>query len=152
LTGTPISARQTQWSDGAAAGYRRDPILIGLDWPVDAINRRINMRVKEMFLPDTQSSHAETLPDEVRRLDALGLLGTQAREALGYKQVLQALAGSCSMDEAIEQTKIQTRRFAKRQRTWLKRFRGVRWLLAENQSPQQLAELATQSEARSSSA
>ncbi len=135
LTGTPISAAQTQWREEgygvSGMGYRRNPILIGLDWPIEAINRRINARVKEMFFPDPRSPehpNPEPLCDEVRRLEAAGLLGPQAREALGYKQVLHALAGHCSMDDAFEQTKIQTRRFAKRQRTWLKRFGGVYWL------------------------
>lgn len=127
LTGQPISAMQAQWRD-APDTYRRNPVLIGLDWPVDAINRRINARVKLMFFPAASGLTCESLPDEVARLDAAGRLGTQAREALGYKQVLQAIAGQCSMDDAFEQTKIQTRRFAKRQRTWLKRFRGVHWL------------------------
>ena len=160
LTGQPISAQQRQWSDQVSAPnegvrepsdirnstseshYRHAPILIGLHWPAEAINPRINRRVKAMFhpekveAPDSTAAPAappESLPDEVRRLDALGRLGppdSQARAALGYKQVLAALHGRCSMSEAMEQTKIQTRRFAKQQRTWLRRFRGVHWLPA----------------------
>lgn len=172
LTGRPISEQQQQWfaapghgpadrSDrppGASASsgppaYRHDPILIGLDWPREPINRRINARVKMMFepvafgLPDVES-----LPDEVRRLDAAGLLGPQAREALGYKQVLAAIAAErgrpsdrriTTMADAFEQTKVLTRRFAKQQRTWLRRFRGVHWLAAgEGTSPQALADAA----------
>ena len=145
VTGRPISDWQEQWStkprplvapsdrheEGAlpATRYRHDPILIGLDWPVEQINRRINARVKAMFF--APAGPGESLPDVVRRLESAGLLGppsSQARQALGYKQVLDHLAGRCTLEEAFEQTKILTRRFAKAQRTWLKRFAGVHWL------------------------
>ena len=141
LTGTPISELQTQWRFNAGGErYRHDPVLVGLDWPVELINRRINERVKRMFLPAVSGSAAESLPDETRRLEAAGLLGPQAREALGYKQVLQALRGELTMDEAFERTKIETRRFAKQQRTWLKRYRGVHWLRASDKTPAQAAD------------
>ncbi|MEX0887040.1 MAG: tRNA (adenosine(37)-N6)-dimethylallyltransferase MiaA [Phycisphaeraceae bacterium] len=128
LTGEPISRRQAQWADADdadAARYRHDARLIGLHWPTEAINRRINARVKAMFEP---APGVESLPAEVRRLNAAGLLGPQAREALGYKQVLAALAGKMTLADAMERTKVLTRRFAKQQRTWLKRFRGVTWI------------------------
>ncbi len=143
-TGQPISQQQQQWSAAPTARqegeaedtrYRHDPILIGLDWPREAINQRINLRVKWMFHPDKarvqdnyQSWEPEPLPAEVTRLMQEEKLGPQSREALGYKQVLTALAGDMTMDEAYERTKILTRRFAKQQRTWMKRFRGVHWL------------------------
>lgn len=143
VTGQPISELQTQWETDAAfevqhSGspnpkprtrnpvYRRDPILIGLDWPTEAINRRINARVKIMFNPEpgTRDPEPESLPAETARLEAAGLLGPQAREALGTKQCLQFTDPA----EAMERTKILTRRFAKQQRTWLKRFRDVHWI------------------------
>ncbi len=51
---------------------------------------------------------------------------------MGYCQLLDHFAGKCSLDEAIEQIKIQTRSLAKMQRTWLKRWPGssVCWLNA----------------------
>ncbi|MEX0741155.1 MAG: hypothetical protein WD079_00060, partial [Phycisphaeraceae bacterium] len=54
-----------------------------------------------------------------------------AREAIGTQQVLEHLAGKWTESEAMEQVNIITRRFAKAQRTWLKRFRGVHWLDAD---------------------
>ncbi len=147
LTGSPISSRQTQWDQHYQAyknpdamvnqadekpgvRYRHDPILIGLHWPTELINRRINARVKEMFYPQQFGRSDESLPAETMRLEQAGVLGPQARLALGYKQVLEHLAGRCSLDDAFEQTKIQTRRFARQQRTWLKRYQGVHWLPA----------------------
>ncbi|MEZ6189974.1 MAG: tRNA dimethylallyltransferase [Phycisphaerales bacterium] len=105
--------------------YRHDPIMLGMHWPVEAINSRINLRVKAMFYPDkvdpvlaaAACPNGESLPDETRRLHGAGLLGEQAREALGYKQVLEHLTGGHTLDEAFERTKVLTRRFAKQQRT-----------------------------------
>lgn len=145
LTGRPLSSMQTQWETfqerrGGTPRYRHDPILIGLEWPVEAINRRINVRVKEMFFsPDPA---IESLPAEAGRLQSACLLGPQAREALGYKQVLEHLAGNCILDEAFENTKVLTRRFAKSQRTWLKRYRGVTWLPAATLAADELATAA----------
>ena len=152
LTGRPISELQTQWAEEEAArtAYRHDPVLLGMRWSVDDINPRINLRVKAMFYPDKVDPelaadvciNGESLPDEVRRLvEANRLLpGSQAAEALGYKQVLAALYPDefpeaadrliRNLDDAFERTKILTRRFAKQQRTWLKRFRGVHWIEA----------------------
>lgn len=121
-TGRPISEHQGQWDRGA----RGDAMLVGLEWPSEAINRRINARVREMV--------ARGLADEARGLWAAGRLGPQAREGLGYKQFVAHFEGVCSHDEAVERTKIETRRFAKNQRTWLRRLRVVEgsvWFLAE---------------------
>ncbi|MBI1373483.1 MAG: tRNA (adenosine(37)-N6)-dimethylallyltransferase MiaA [Phycisphaera sp.] len=136
-TGQPISSLQTQWVDEKSEIrnpkseiYRYDPVLIGLRWEVEAINRRINARVKAMFAPPVGSrgpDEGEDLIAETRRLEAAGLLGDQARQAIGTKQVLDHFAGKYTAEEAMEQVKIDTRRFAKAQRTWLKRYRGVHW-------------------------
>lgn len=109
ITGEPLSQLQSQWEQEAPI---QDAIVIGLTWEVEAINRRINTRVKEMM--------DRGLLEEVRALQ--GALGTQAREALGYKQLLAHISGECTLDEAVEQIKILTRRFAKQQRNWLRRF------------------------------
>ena len=144
-TGKPISALQSQWDQAEPSSsvsplrYLHNPILIGLRWSVEAINGRINARVKQMF----HSAHArEDLISETRRLDAAGLLGPQAREAIGTKQVLEQLVGKYDADEAMERVKIETRRFAKAQRTWLKRYRGVHWLDAKGLTPNALFEQA----------
>lgn len=119
-TGTPISRQQTQWASPTA---HTDRVLIGLVWEIEDINRRINARVRGMM--------EQGLLDEVRGLHAAGRLGPQAREALGYKQLIDHLEGRGSLDEAVERIKIETRRFGKNQRTWLKRLRltpGSVWI------------------------
>jgi len=112
LTGTPMSDLQQQWDKGRK---RLPCAVIGLDWPVPEINRRINARVKKMM--------EDGLLEECRGLLASGALGPQAREALGYKQLVDHLQDRCSLEDAVERIKIDTRRFAKQQRTWLRRIR-----------------------------
>ncbi|MBL1216487.1 MAG: tRNA (adenosine(37)-N6)-dimethylallyltransferase MiaA [Planctomycetes bacterium] len=136
-TGQPITELQQQWGDQGR--MRPDAVLIGLDWPTEQINQRINARVRKMV--------EDGLFEEVRALQDGGLLGQQASEALGYKQVLAHLAGHCTLEEAIERIKIETRRFARKQRTWLKRFRVLTpslWLPASDLSPSELAGQAVQ--------
>lgn len=137
LTGRPISSFQRQWD---ADGVRDDAFLIGLEWPGEQINRRINARVKRMV--------EMGFVEEVRSLRSRGLLGPTAREALGYKQIAGALdaGGSPSqIEDAIERTKIETRRFAKNQRTWLRRLRtipGSLWIDAPALSEEARADAA----------
>jgi tRNA dimethylallyltransferase len=133
-TGKPLSEHQSQWDSGQV---REDVRIIGLDYPPEDINPRINARVRQMI--------DAGLVEEVRTLYEKGALGPQAREALGYKQIMDHLEGRCTLEEAIEQIKIRTRRYAKQQRTWLRRFRahpGSLWLDASRLSPEQLLEEA----------
>ena len=159
LTGQTMTSLQQQWDRSLSdRPYRHDPILIGLRYPPEAINPRINLRVKAMFHPgkvDPQLAASvcigrESLPEEVERLLAEGWLGEevapQASQALGYKQVLAVFQQSDpklrSMEDAFERTKVLTRRFAKQQRTWLKRFRGVHWIDAAELDGQAITERA----------
>lgn len=122
LTGLPISEHQRQWD--REDHTREDCVLVGLDWPAEMLNPRINSRVKDMI--------SRGLVEEARGLWARGALRTnQAGEALGYKQLIAHFEGRCCLDDAIEEIKIETRRFAKNQRTWLKRLRttpGSVWI------------------------
>jgi tRNA dimethylallyltransferase len=109
-TGRPISALQTQWD----ASRRTDAALVVVQWPTAGLNLRINERVRRMM--------AAGLLEEVRGLHAAGRLGPQAAEGLGYKQLIAHLRGECPLEQAVERIKIETRRFAKNQRTWLRRL------------------------------
>jgi tRNA dimethylallyltransferase len=136
-TGRPISAWQAEWDERLSTRAHPEARVIGLDWPVEAINRRINARVKAMF--------AGGLVEEARSLRSLGPLGRQAREAVGYGEALAVLDGVLSIEEAIERTKIRTRRYAKQQRTWLKRFRtipGSVWIDAAEESEKNFLDAA----------
>ncbi len=132
LTGIPISAHQTQWDRGDEHNISNDRLLVGLTFGVEAINRRINARVKVMF--------EQGLEAEARALYDAGAFGPQSGQAVGYKQMIDYFEGrERTLDDATERIKIDTRRLAKAQRTWAKRLRttpGSLWIDAET-TPQE---------------
>lgn len=82
---------------------------------------RIDRRVDQMM------EHG--LVEEVQALKAMGChRGQTSMQGLGYKEILDYLDGRCTLDEAVYILKRDTRHFAKRQLTWFKRERDVRWL------------------------
>ncbi len=125
LTGRTLSSQQRQWDAGV---LRYPATIVGVRRTKEDASQRINARVKAMI--------SAGLVEEVRSLLAdPGGLGDQARQALGYAQVIDHLEGRSSLDEAVEQIKIQTRRFAKHQRTWFRKFPTTRWIDAEPAEP-----------------
>ena len=118
LTGTPISRLQTQWG---RLRTRYDSRIIALRREREDQSRRTNARVRRMI--------EQGLVDEVRSLlSEPRPLSTTARKALGYAEVIEHLEGGLPLVEAVEKIKINTRKFAKAQRTWLKRFRTAEWI------------------------
>lgn len=117
LTGVPISEHQRQWD--SSSGPRQDALLVGIDWPAEELSRRINERVRHMV--------ERGLIAEAHALYDAGALrpGTQPAESLGYKQLIPYYERRSSRSEAVERIKIETRRFAKNQRTWLRRLRST---------------------------
>ncbi len=100
-------------------------LFFGLAVDPELLKRRIDARVDRMF--------DDGLIDEVRGLCADGFeQALTAREAIGYKEVVAALEGRCTMDEARESIKLATRRYAKRQRSWWRRDERVRWIEADD--------------------
>ena len=116
ITGRRISELQQQWSDAPRA-LPAGMHVVGLEWPVDLINQRINQRVHAMI--------EAGLEQEVMRLLAKGPLNRQAIEAVGYREVLRHFAHELSIEEAEEEIKVRTRQYARQQRTWLRRFKAV---------------------------
>ncbi len=98
-----------------------DAVLWGIRMPRERLYARIDERVGRMF--------ADGLVEEVRSLAGRGLSrDSTAGQAIGYKEVLAALAGETTMDEARELVCRRTRRYAKRQLSWLRRDGRVRWV------------------------
>ncbi len=74
----------------------------------------------------------EGLLDEVKKLYEAGLLsGATASQAIGYKELVEYIEGKCSLDEAIENLKLATRRYAKRQLTWFRHEPDARVIYAD---------------------
>lgn len=117
LTGRPISELQTQWDRQA----RYDCVFFGVRRSREDQSRRITERVERMM--------EAGLVDEVRALLAEPLpLSNTARKALGYAEIIEHLSGDGSLAAAVEKIKIHTRRLAKAQRTWFRRFPRMEWI------------------------
>ena len=99
-------------------------IKIGLQLPKEELHQNINNRIEDMM--------NNGLLDEVKSLSSFKNLN--ALQTVGYKELFEHLEGNTlptgrqvSLDEAIEQIKINTRQYAKRQMTWFKKDGEVRW-------------------------
>ena len=95
------------------------PFFVGLNRERTELYERINRRVDTMF--------SAGLVDEVRRLRTLYPKQPTALQALGYKEVWDALEGRWSWEEAVDAVKKRTRRYAKRQLSWFRRDGRIRW-------------------------
>jgi tRNA dimethylallyltransferase len=119
LTGQPISSLQTHWETDSPK--RHHAKWIGLTWDREELSRRINARVKQMI--------EAGWVDEVRQLIAkYGAFSKTAAEAAGFAAIIDHLNNRCSLDDAIEQAKIDTRQLSRRQIKWFRRFADVQWL------------------------
>ena len=122
LTGTPMSEHQQQWQ---SENQRYPFIAFGLTMPREILYRRIEKRVDIML--------ANGLIAEVESLLAEGYSrDTFALQSFGYKELIAYLDGRCTYIEAIEQLKQNTRRFAKRQLTWFRKDKRIRWIDRES--------------------
>lgn len=134
LTGRPISSFQSDWSRGR---MRHPADWYGLMWEKDELNRRINLRVKQMI----ESGWLDETRDLLQRF---GHLSQTASEATGYQELIDVLAGKVSLNDAVEQIKIATRQLARRQMKWFRRWPQVRWLNGSDPLPMLLDSIEKQ--------
>ncbi len=134
VTGRPLSHWQEQFENPAP---RRSAPVAVLKIDRAWLHERINERVEQML--------QEGLLSEVEQLLARhGELGHTAAQAVGYREILQQLAGELPPEETTEKIKAHTRQFARRQEIW---FRGLKELAplpvtAESQVEELAAQLA----------
>ena len=122
LTGRPISEFQKQFENGVPA---TDCNVYVLQWPRETLYARIDKRVDKMMY--------EGLLDEVKRLTERKLpISQTARQALGYRELLDYLDGKLKFVQAVELIKQNTRNFAKRQETWFRSLSECRFLSGDN--------------------
>jgi tRNA dimethylallyltransferase len=96
-------------------------LKIGLNPDRASLYARLDERVEAMF--------TSGLVDEVRGLLSRGASGREKPfESLGYKQALRYIRGLESFEQAIASTELETRQYAKRQWTWFRRDKEIRWL------------------------
>ena len=95
--------------------------MLVLDQPRKTLRERIDRRVEAMF--------AEGLVEETQAAVARpGGIGATARQAAGYAEALDVIAGKMTPDQAIHRTQQRTRQLAKRQLTWLRSFTSAIWI------------------------
>lgn len=104
-----------------------DAVYIGLAFRSrEDMKALIDLRVDRMM--------EAGLPDEVRALLSAGVpRGSTALQAIGYKELLPVLGGEKSMAEAVEEIKLRSRQYAKRQLTWLRRNPAIHWIYWEKE-------------------
>jgi len=110
------------WQEGRFSLEGFAVTRVGLDPPREALHGRINARTEAIFRAG--------LVDEARALIERGV-SRQVRPfgSLGYKQALAHIDGVMALEEAIDDTAKNTRRYAKRQMTWFRRDSEITWFL-----------------------
>lgn len=117
VSGRTMTWWQRQRRD-AFRGYRW--LKIGIELPRERLYERIDRRVEEMFRGG--------LIEEARGLIEQFSGTSQAFKAIGYRQAAACLQGVLTEAEAVEETKRESRRYAKRQLTWFRSDDSIRWL------------------------
>ncbi|MYL33231.1 tRNA (adenosine(37)-N6)-dimethylallyltransferase MiaA [Pontibacillus yanchengensis] len=102
------------------------PVLIGLNMDREELYNRINRRVDDMI--------QEGLVDEVNSLYSQGLESAQSMQAIGYKEFLPYINGAITLNEAIENLKLHSRRYAKRQLTYFRNKLDVNWYIISEEN------------------
>ncbi|WP_100402992.1 tRNA (adenosine(37)-N6)-dimethylallyltransferase MiaA [Bacillus sp. FJAT-42315] len=104
-----------------------DTVIIGLTMDRALLYERINDRIDQMM--------DEGLLEEVKGLWDKGVREGQAVQAIGYKELFSYFRNEVTLEEAVEQLKQNSRRYAKRQLTWFRNKMNVHWFdLSEEES------------------
>ncbi|MBQ4206002.1 MAG: tRNA (adenosine(37)-N6)-dimethylallyltransferase MiaA, partial [Bacteroidales bacterium] len=98
-----------------------DIIKLAILWDRDKLIERINKRVDMMM--------EQGLLDEVKSVYPKRYLNSL--NTVGYKELFDYLDGKCTLEQAVEQIKISTRQYAKRQMTWLRKNSDYKWFKIE---------------------
>ena len=135
-TGETITAHNLRTQ---AIPPRYSPLWLGLDFePRKCLYDRIDLRVGIML--------DMGLEKEIRDLLASGIpAACTAMQAIGYKEFVAALDGQCTMEEAADDVRQSSRRYAKRQLTWFRRNQEMNWLTRhEGEGAEEIMERARQ--------
>ena len=118
---------------------RYNPFWIGLDFAERSeLYRRIDLRVGIMLEMGLMQEITELLSSGIPEK-------CTAMQAIGYKEFVAALNGECTIEEAADQVRMFSRRYAKRQLTWLRRNKNIHWLTRQTgQGADEILEKARQ--------
>ena len=112
--------------------YKVNMYVLKMDREI--LYKNINKRVDSMI--------TKGLDEEVEELMKKGLTSeNQSMKAIGYRQILSYLEGDISKEDAIELIKRDSRRYAKRQYTWFKRYDFSKWIDVENMNIDKIVDI-----------
>ena len=118
---------------------RFSPSWLGLDFENRAdlyarIDRRVSLMLEQGLISEIQGLLSSGIPEKCTSM-----------QAIGYKEFVSALHGACTIEEAADQVRQSSRRYAKRQLTWFRRNKKIRWLIRNpSQSGQEILASARQ--------
>ncbi len=101
-------------------------LLLGIKTEREKLYKKINQRVDEMI--------KRGLIKEVSKILKKYGKGAPALSGIGYRQIVKHLEGEITKEEAIELIKRDSRRFAKRQLTWFRRDKNIKWVSSQRQA------------------
>lgn len=120
VTGQTFSELNRSFADAQKANQEYDVIRIGLNMDRQRLYQRIELRVDKMF-------DMGLVQEAFDLFDKGYSTELPAMQAIGYAQLRDVYDGKCTLEEAKERIKSDTRHFAKRQLTWFRRDKNTRW-------------------------
>jgi tRNA dimethylallyltransferase len=134
-TGRALSELQTTWGwHGAGPSAAAAARIAGLALEVGELDQRIAQRTNTML--------ARGWVEEALAIRAGCGFGPTAQQALGYREVLELADGRLSREECARSIALRTRQFARKQRTWLRKFESIEWFAAPTGKQQDPARVA----------
>ena len=113
-TGQPFSSFRSGNSVQRDFEIKKYALLWDRQALIERIDKRVDMMMEQGLLAEAKALYPK------RQLNALN--------TVGYKELFAYFDGQCTLEEAVEQIKIHTRQYAKRQMTWLRRDSSYRWI------------------------
>lgn len=117
-TGKPFSSFRQGQAVQRDFAIKKYALLWDRQELINRIDRRVDLMIEQGLLEEAKALYPK------RYLNALN--------TVGYKELFAYFDGLCTLDEAIEQIKIHTRQYAKRQMTWLRRDNSYQWIMPED--------------------
>ena len=113
-TGQPFSSFRSGSTTKRDFGIKKYALIWDRQQLIDRIDRRVDLMMEQGLLEEAQALYPQ------RHLNALN--------TVGYKELFAYFDGQCTLKEAVEQIKVHTRQYAKRQMTWLRRDKEYLWI------------------------
>ncbi|MDO8499142.1 MAG: tRNA (adenosine(37)-N6)-dimethylallyltransferase MiaA [bacterium] len=108
-------------------------LQIGLEWPREELDARINLRAELMMDAGLLAEVQRLSVDYATNAQEKSVWDLVSMSGIGYRQMGYHLRGEMDLPAAVELLKRDTRRYAKRQMTWFKRDKSIKWLLKADQ-------------------